>query len=243
MSTISMRPAPAPAPSISASGGVGRPSPGAVFGRRLRPVRLLLSVLLVLACAVAAAVLAGRLDERLPVLATARPLAAGQTIADADLTVVHIAVDGAVTTVPQARRGSVVGGTAAVPLPAGVVLSPAHLGASGWPPPGEAVVAVAVKPGRLPSTITAGAHVTVIAVPATDNDNGTGTAGGPSGASGDAGVVRAEASVVHLSADQTGYANAAGGEVAVSLLMDAAAASRLAAAGGEVSLVHHGPGR
>ncbi|GLH98818.1 SAF domain-containing protein [Phytohabitans aurantiacus] len=242
MSAIPLRQAPqrsAPlrsmtAPTAAATGGGGQP-PGAVFGRRVRPVRLLASVLLVLAFAVAGAVLAGRLDQRLPVLATSRPLAAGQTITDADLTVVHVAVQG-VSLVPETQRDDVVGGTAAVPLPAGVMLSADQVGAPGWPPAGKAVAAVAVKAGRLPSTITAGAHVTVIAVPAADTvDPSTQDV-----------AVRAEATVVHLgTADQfdAGQAGVVGGEVPVSLLMDAAAANQLATTRGDVSLVHHGPGR
>lgn len=225
-------------PSAAVAGPGRRPPPGAVFGRRVRPVRLLTSVLLVLAFAVAGAVLAGRLDQRQPVLATSRPLAAGQTITDADLRVVHVATDGQVTTVPETRRDSVVGGTAAVPLPAGVVLSPAQVGAPGWPPPGQAVAAVAVKSGRLPSTITAGAHVTVIFLPTAN----------PADTNSQDAVVRAEATVVHLgSPAQNSHPGQAAsefdGEVAVSVLLDAAAATRLAAVRGEVTLVHHGPGR
>jgi len=210
---------------VTANGASPR---GPVLRRRLSPLRILLAVVLILGFALAGAVVADRIDTRVPVLATARPINAGQVITDADLAVVRVAADSAVSTVPETDRGSVVGSTAAVPLVAGALLTPAQLGAAAWPPAGQSVMAVAVKPGRLPSAITSGSHVLVLIVPTT-------TAAG----SGDTPpVAQAEATVWSLeeAKDQSG-------DTAVSLLIAAADGRRLASVVGDVTLVQLGVGR
>ncbi|WP_326550106.1 SAF domain-containing protein [Micromonospora sp. NBC_01813] len=189
---------------------------------------MLLAVLLILGFALAGAVVADRIDTRLPVLATARAINAGQVIAEADLVVVRVAADSAVATVPETDRGAVVGRTAAVPLVAGALLSPAQLGAAAWPPAGQSLVAVGVKPGRLPSGVTAGSHVLVLIVPTSVN---AGTGSMPQ-------VVQAEATVWSLeeAKDQSG-------DMAVSLLIAEVDGRRLASVVGDVTLVQLGVGR
>lgn len=201
---------------------------GPVLRRRISPLRILFAVVLILGFALGGAVVADRIDTRLPVLAITRAVDAGQVITEADLTVVRVAADSTVTTVPETDRNSVVGSTAAVPLVAGALLSPAQLGAAAWPPAGQSLIAVAVKPGRLPSGVTAGSHVLVLIVPTT-------TAGGTESAPG---VVQAEATVWSLeeAKDQSG-------DTAVSLLIAAADGRRLAAVVGDVTLVQLGVGR
>ncbi|WP_125805199.1 SAF domain-containing protein [Actinoplanes sp. ATCC 53533] len=212
---------------MTANGATPTPR-GPVLRRRVSPLRILLAVVLILGFALAGAVVADRIDTRLPVLSTARPVDAGQVITEADLVVVRVAADSAVTTVPETDRASVVGRTAAVPLVAGALLSPAQLGAAAWPPAGQSVMAVGVKPGRLPSGITSGSHVLVLIVP-------TATAAG-SGSTPQ--VVQAEATVWSLeeTKDQSG-------DTAVSLLIAAADGRRLASVVGDVTLVQLGVGR
>jgi hypothetical protein len=190
-------------------------------------LRILLSVLLILGLALAGAMVADRIDTRLPVLVTTRALDAGQVITDGDVTVVRVAADATVRTLPQAERGSVLGKTAAVPLVAGTLLCPAQLGAAAWPPPGQAVVAVGVKPGRLPSGVGAGSHVLVLVVAS----NTGGTATSPQ-------VVQAQATVWSLQAagDQSG-------DSAVSLLIAETDGRRVASVVGDVTLVQLGVGR
>jgi hypothetical protein len=199
-----------------------------VLRRRVSPLRVLLAVLLILGFALAGTVVADQIDTRLPVLATAHAIDAGQVITDADITVVRVGADSAVATVSEAQRGSVVGRTAAVPLVAGTLLSPAQLGASAWPPEGQSVVAVAVKPGRLPSGVVHGSHVLVLVIP-TSTTAGTGNR--PQ-------VVQAEATVWSLeeAKDQSG-------DTAVSLLIAQADGRRVAAVVGDVTLVQLGVGR
>ena len=88
-----------------------------------------------------------------------------------------------------------------------------------------------VKPGRLPSGLPAGAHVTVLVV-------ATGTPGGVTGSSSSGGqpqVEKATATVVSVepAADQSGT-------TVVTLVLSAGDATRVASASGDVVLVRLG---
>jgi len=223
--TVGARPAPAQ------SRGAGQGSGGPVLRRRISKARLLLAVGLVLACALAGVIVAQRVDVRVPVLAAARAISAGQTVTAADVTTVKVAVEAGVATVPASQLSTVVGRVAAVPLVAGTLLSPAQFAGPVWPGSGEAVIAVPVKPGRLPSGLPAGAHVTVLVVP-------TGTPGGVTGSGGQGGqlhVEKATATVVAVepAADQSGT-------TVVTLVLSAGDATRVASASGDVALVRLG---
>src|SRR2546423_7189108 len=169
--TVGARPAP------PQGRGAGQGSAGPVLRRRISKARLLLAVGLVLACALTGVIVAQRVDVRVPVLAAARAISAGQTVTAADVTTVKVAVEAGVATVPASQLSTVVGQVAAVPLVAGTLLSPAQFAGAVWPGSGEAVIAVPVKPGRLPSGLPAGVRVTVLVVP-------TGTPGGVAGTGG-----------------------------------------------------------
>jgi hypothetical protein len=201
-----------------------------VLRRRVSVRRVLLAVGLVLACALAGVVVAQRVDTRVPVLAAAHAISAGQTVTAADVTTVKVAVEAGVATVPAAQLSTVVGRVAAVPLVAGTLLSPAQFGGPVWPGAGEAVIAVPVKPGRLPSGLPAGAQVTVLVVP-------SGTPGGVTGGGqgGQPQVEKATATVVSVepAADQSGT-------TVVTLVLSAGDATRVAAASGDVALVRLG---
>src|SRR2546430_16674374 len=73
--------------------GAGQGSAGPVLRRRISKARLLLAVGLVLACALAGVIVAQRVDVRVPVLAAARAISAGQTVTAADVTTVKVAVE------------------------------------------------------------------------------------------------------------------------------------------------------
>lgn len=161
-------------------------------------------------------------------LGTARAVPAGRVITDADVAVVRVANPSGLALLAANRRAEVVGRTAAVPLAAGSLLTEGQVGPAAWPPSGQAVIAVPVKPGRAPSGLTAGSRVVVLVVPA----NGAGQENGKN-----AGARRAVASVVSVSAgtDQVG-------NQFVTLLLSAEAAETVASASGDVSLVQLGPG-
>ena len=135
-------------------------------GSRVRPVVGVL--LLVVVCALVFAegrVLArGRAGSREPVLALARPVAAGQVITASDLRVVDVSAAGPVSLVPAWRQAQVAGRTAAAGLPAGSLLAAGDVGAPS-PGRGQAWLGVALMPGRYPPGLSPGQHVGVSSAP------------------------------------------------------------------------------
>ncbi|MFE9690675.1 SAF domain-containing protein [Micromonospora sp. NPDC005806] len=166
-------------------------------------------------------------------LAVARPVEAGQVIADGDVEVVRVANSSGLALLPAGQRADVVGRTAAVPLTVGSLLTVGQVGPAAWPPAGQAVIALPVKPGRAPAGLAAGARVLVLVAPPA----GAGQTA-PQGPAGGAGVRRAVATVVSVEAgaDQVGTQ-------LVTVLLAADAAEAVASATGDVSVVQLGPGR
>ncbi|WP_173033899.1 SAF domain-containing protein [Phytohabitans flavus] len=184
----------------------------------------MLGAVLVVVCALAFGVTAVRVDPRTAVLAVARPLPAGHALTDADLMVVQIVPDAAISTVAETHRSTVVGRTLRLPLAANSLLSDTLLGPAAWPPAGQSVIAVSLKPGRAPAGVAAGVQVLVMVVPAS-----SGNAGAPAGQ-----VEQAEAAVVSAAPADTS------GTTVVSLLMTSANAVRIAGASGDAVLVVQG---
>ena len=122
-------------------------------------------LLLVAVCALVLAEGRVRAGTREPVLALARPVAAGQVITAADLRVVAVSAAGPVSLVPASRLGQVAGRTATASLPAGSLLAAGDVGAPG-PGRGQAWLGVALKPGRYPPGLSPGQHVGLLAAPA-----------------------------------------------------------------------------
>ena len=122
-------------------------------------------LLLAAVCALVVAAARVQAGSREPVLALARPVAAGQVITASDLRVVQVSAAGPVSLVPAWRQAQVAGRTAAVTLPAGSLLAAGDIGA---PPPGcgQARLGVALQPGRYPPDLSPGQHVAVLATPA-----------------------------------------------------------------------------
>ncbi|GAA1025633.1 hypothetical protein GCM10009557_00290 [Virgisporangium ochraceum] len=185
---------------------------------------ILMGSVLVLVCALAFAVTGLRVDPKAAVLALAGAIPAGHVLTDADLTVVRVAADASVSTVPESERASVVGRSVRLPLAARSLLSAEALGPAAWPPAGQSVVAVPVKAGRSPFGLVAGVQVLVVVVPAVSNS--TGQAAGP--------VLQARGAVVAVEAPDTT------GTTVVSLLMESADAVRVVGAVGDVALVVQG---
>lgn len=196
-----------------------------------------LGVLLVIGGALAFYVGSLRASDRVPVLVLARDVGAGQPLARADVRVAQVAAGGDVATVPAGELPSVLGRTLAVPRSAGALLSPDDVGRSRFPPQGQAVAAVALKPGEFPPGLAAGARVSALVTPGrlpTAAVSGGGSGGSSAKAPRStwlAGVV------VAVTPDA-----AAGGGTVVSLLMDENAASAVsAAAEGTVSVIELSP--
>ncbi len=144
------------------SGPVVRPP-----GRRRSPAHLGLGALLVVVCALGFALTAARMDHRASVLALARGVTVGQLLSAADLRPVPVSVGAGVDSIPATDSGSVIGRSMAVSLPAGALLTRTELGTAVIPGPGQAVTALAVKPGQFPPDLAAGAHVHLIATAST----------------------------------------------------------------------------
>ena len=131
-------------------------------GRRRKPAYLGLGALLVVVCALGFAVAAGRMDHRSSVLVLARPVTVGQVLTVADLRAVPVSAGSGVDSIAAAESGSVAGRSMAVSLPAGTLLTRAELGTATIPSAGEAITALAVKPGQFPPDLAAGAHVHLV---------------------------------------------------------------------------------
>jgi hypothetical protein len=217
----SVKPRPRPAPP-AADGGLRLATP-----RRPRSVpRVAVGVLLVVGCALAFAVASARLGDRRAVLVVTRAVAAGQVIDAGDLTVARVSADPALRPLPSSARAAVVGRPAAVPLLAGTLLTVAALGPPATLRPGEALVGVALKPGQYPPGLAAGARVLVAE-----------TGPDPSGA-----VPAGGGQPLTVAATVAGVADPATeveGDTVVALVLPAAGAPRVAAAGasGRVVLV------
>jgi hypothetical protein len=194
------------------------------WGVRRAPRHVLAGVALMVTFALLFGLWALRVDPATAVLAVARPVPAGSTVRDADLQVVRVVPGAGVEVVTEAERATVVGRTATVPLVAGALLAPAHVGAAAWPPAGESVVGVPVAAGRMPAGLSSGSRVSVL-VPA---------AGAP-GQLGQSGPAVVSGVVVALEPPS------AAGVSTVSLSMASGDARRVAAAG-DVVLVLESPG-
>ncbi|GAA0490782.1 hypothetical protein Ade02nite_23500 [Paractinoplanes deccanensis] len=194
-----------------------------------------LGSLLVVVCVLGYAWGAVRLGDRIQVLAVARPVAAGQVIAVADLTQVSAADDPGVLLIPVAQAEEVIGRTAVVPLLAGTLLTPSLIGDAAFPPPGKVTASLALKPGQYPQGLTNGARVAVFV-------SATGT-----GAEGQANpAAKATAAPTRLRAVVLGVDLAGDGQgsTVITLLLDASDGPRLAAAPeGAVVLMQTAPER
>ncbi|MGF1646060.1 MAG: SAF domain-containing protein [Kineosporiaceae bacterium] len=235
-----------------AAGAVG-PGGGAAGGRWVvgattrRVPRLVVGVVLVVGCVAAFYVWSLQASGRLPVLALARDVTAGQVLTEADLRVVRVATGPDVASVPASQRAEVIGRPVALPGVAGTLLTPDAVGSAAFPDEGQGIAAVAVTAGQHPPSLTVGSRVAVLrtttpttpATPATpagaptqpDQATGDAPASGDGGGDGD---VVASGQVLTVDADPT----RADGARVVSLLLSEADALRVGAAPvGSLSLV------
>lgn len=163
MSTLTSAP-----PMDGAQSGWSQQGEGARVRRRRSVPHLLLGVVLVLLCAIGFVLFTMVSGGRHAVLALARPVTVGHVLAVADLRSVDVGVDdGVVEVIDADQAGSVLGQPVATSLPAGVLLSPPMVGVPLAPDAGQAVVAVAVKPGQIPAEAAAGSSVLVVEQPST----------------------------------------------------------------------------
>lgn len=212
-------------PSATSNGhGLRLPPPGAARSPRLAArhrTRAVAGGALLAFSALAAVVLYGSVGDRQPVLAVARPVAAGQTINAQDIRVVNVSADPGVRTVPAADRTRLVGRTATVALAPGALLSPSQVGDGPVLPAGSVIVGAVLKPGYFPLGLRTGDSVLVVALR---------SVGGSAGVSDAeqvlASPVKSTVAAIERLADS-------GGASAVSLACDPDIAPVVAAAGAE----------
>jgi hypothetical protein len=174
-----------------------------------------LAALLVLGTGLAVAAWGLQAGSKESVLAIGKPVAKGQVIDREEL--VSTSVAGVKGTIAVEQLGTVVGKTAAVDLVKGQILTSAMFATSPVPAAGESVVGLALDPTRVPEAgLDPGDVVDVIAVPAGDNKDPAAL---------DSPEVLAEAALVYDVAGET----TTGGQVLVTLVVDASDAARIAA--------------
>ena len=152
--------------------------------RQRRVPYLLVGILLVLGCAAAGVVVALRLGHRVPALELARPVSVGQALTTQDVREVDVSAGTGLAVIPARSLAQVVGRPVAYSLPAGTLLTRQVLGAAQVPPAGQAVAAVGLKAGQVPSGLQPGNHVTVVVEP--DSNAASGKADEPASLSWDA---------------------------------------------------------
>ena len=139
--------------------------------RRVQVPQLLVAVFLVAFSALVAVVLFSRAAAKEPVLALANAVTRGQVVAMDDLLVAYVASDDPIATVSSDDASSLVGLSAVADLPAGTILTSAHLISRTGLEDGEGVVGLALAPGEFPTlSLAPGDRVEVVA---TDGVDGT----------------------------------------------------------------------
>ncbi|GAA3863402.1 hypothetical protein GCM10022243_32430 [Saccharothrix violaceirubra] len=126
---------------------------------------LLLGVLLVLVCAGGFVLISLDSGDRRAVLALARGVPVGHVLTTQDLRQVNVAVDPGVAVVGADQAAIVVGKPMATSLSAGALLTPDAVGGAALPENGQAIAALALKPGQFPAEVGPGARVSVVFVP------------------------------------------------------------------------------
>lgn len=140
---------------MSAQAAAGPPP-----GRRRRNLPLAMSgVLLVAGCATAFAVMSVNAGDRRPVVVVRHDVAAGTVLAPDDVGTVRAAVPGSLHLIGAADLEAVTGRTTSVPLSARTLLTWDMLTQRAFPPAGQAIVGVALKPGQAPPTLVPGSRV------------------------------------------------------------------------------------
>ncbi|WP_234025189.1 SAF domain-containing protein [Streptomyces sp. MspMP-M5] len=151
--------------------------------------------------------------ERDRVLVLAHDVPVGEVLKPADLRVVEVAAEAGV--VPAVDRGTVLGRRASVPLVAGALLAPGQVGTrAGFPPLGSSQVAFAVEQGGAPPDLSRGERVAVLP--------------GPAGVGQVRGDDEAPTSAVTGTVTGVRAPESAGGPRVITVLVETAAARRVA---------------
>jgi flagella basal body P-ring formation protein FlgA len=119
--------------------------------RERRPALAALAVLLIVGGAAIAGLLAMRADQRVAVLVAADHIAAGDRIAEQDVTTTQVAGEDTLL-IPASQLGQLVGQYARIEIREGQLIDTQMVGGSGMLQPGTVAVGAALAPGRLPAS-------------------------------------------------------------------------------------------
>lgn len=135
--------------------------------RRRSLLRITIGATVVLAAPLMFATITLRDELPHSVLTAGKALPVGHPVTREDLRSVEAAAPGAILAL-QADR--VVGRLTSMPVAKGALITESVLGESAYPPPGQGLVGVAVRPGQLPQRLARGVTVNVVvdADPTTD---------------------------------------------------------------------------
>ncbi len=133
---------------------------------RRRPLVLALCAVLVAGGALGAAFAFTSVSDTQEVLVVNRDIARGETIEPADLSVVRVSVDQALTPISGSEKSSIEGSRAAVDLWAGTLLSEQQVTESLVPGEGESLVGISLTAAQMPSEpLYAGDSVRIVTTP------------------------------------------------------------------------------
>jgi SAF domain len=150
-------------------------TPG-VFGRR-RSRMTMVGVLLAIVGGLVAWFAYSQATQGVEVIATARHIAYGARITEADVQPVEIPAGSTLRATAWSDRGTVVGQVATTDLPPGTLVPPDAVGAARLPVRGEAIVGLPIGAGRLPVSGLLPRDVVQIVQPATAQTGQTGQTG------------------------------------------------------------------
>ncbi|TDD67227.1 hypothetical protein E1293_38270 [Actinomadura darangshiensis] len=120
---------------------------------------MLSGVLLVAGCATAFAVMSVNAGDRRAVLVVRHDVPAGTVLTPDDIGTVHAAAPGSLHLISDADQEAVARRATSVPLSARTLLTWDMLAQRMFPPAGQAILGVALKPGRVPPGLVPGLQV------------------------------------------------------------------------------------
>ena len=139
--------------------------------RRRRWSLAAVGALVTIGSALVFAVLWMNAGDRVPILAVAERVPAGQVIEADDLRVVRVSTDPGLAPIDGDRLDEVVGLVAATDLVPGTLLTTEHLGEGDLLEAGTAVVGLSLRPGQLPDGLRPGDRVQLVrAIPFDPDD-------------------------------------------------------------------------
>ena len=205
--------------------------------RRIRIPLAILGLLLVVVCALGFGTILTQVGQQHQVLVLAHPVDVGDDIIASDLGLATVSTGtSGIAFITAGNESTVIGRPAAVAMPAGAPLIAADLG-SVAPPAGQAIVAVLIKPGDAPPSLSPGAAVWVVIT--TPETQSTGLSPSPTSATSAPAPLAATVTAVDTPSDST---ITQGVIVSLSLPSSDVQTVTTAAAAGNVSLALVPPG-